>query len=227
MKDALGRQRDVHDLREGHPQDRQEQLHAGATHVKVLHRRDADDRRRVNGLFSVGDGGDVKHRIRLGQGVVAGVVTERTRLTQGFGGVDVAFDHDVSVGRNLEVVGFALHHLYRLSAEVAGEQEFIQPVRHRRGRAKRKHRVAAEEDGHRHPLAGFIVAASVTRGDFLQLPMHAGGRVVVNLHAIHAEVAVAGVGVARDDAGQRDKAPAVERPALEDRQVKQRRRLRV
>ena len=155
------------------------------------------------------------------------MVAERPLVAERLGGVDEALDHDVGVGRNLEVVGFALHHLDRLAAEIAGEQEFIQPVRQRRGGAKRKHRVAAEEDGHRHPLAGFVVAASVARGDFLQLPMHAGGRVVVNLHAIHAEVAVAGVGVARDDAGQRDEASAVERPALEDRQVKQRRGLRV
>ena len=89
-------------------------------------------------------------------------------------GIDVALDHDVGAGRNLEIVGFALHQLDRLAAEIAGEQELIQPVRQRRGGAKGEHRVAAEEDGHRHALAGLIVAAPVPRSDFLQLPVHAG-----------------------------------------------------
>jgi hypothetical protein len=35
----------------------------------------------------------------------------------------------------------------------------------------------------------------VARADFLELPVHAGGAVVVNLDAIHADVALAGVGI--------------------------------
>ena len=57
----------------------------------------------------------------------------------------------------------------------------------------------------------------MARADLLQLPVHAGGAVVVNLDAIHADVALAGVGVFGDDAGQRDEAAAVERPAFLDR----------
>ena len=59
----------------------------------------------------------------------------------------------------------------------------------------------------------------MARADFLELPVHAGGAVVVNLDAIHADVALAGVGVFGDDAGEGDEAPAVERPALLDREV--------
>ncbi len=58
-------------------------------------------------------------------------------------------------------------------------------------------------------------------GDFLQLPVHAGGLGVVNLDAIHAEVAVAGVGVAGDDAGERDETAAVQRPAFLDGQIEE------
>ena len=61
----------------------------------------------------------------------------------------------------------------------------------------------------------------MTRGDFLQLPVHAGGFVVINLDAIHAEIAFAGVGIARHDAGQGDETPAVERPAFEDGEVEE------
>ena len=60
--------------------------------------------------------------------------------------------------------------------------------------------------------------AIVLGGNFLALPVHAGGLAVVDLHAIHADVALAGARVARVHAGQRDEASAVVRPALEDRE---------
>ena len=53
-------------------------------------------------------------------------------------------------------------------------------------------------------------------GYLLALPVHAGGLAVVDLHAVHAEVALAGFGVARGDAGEGDEAAAVLRPGLED-----------
>jgi hypothetical protein len=49
--------------------------------------------------------------------------------------------------------------------------------------------------------------------------VHAGGLAVVDLHAIHADVALAGARIARVHAGQRDEAAAVVRPALEDGKV--------
>ncbi len=52
--------------------------------------------------------------------------------------------------------------------------------------------------------------------DFLALPVHAGGALVIDLHPIHADVALAGFGVARDDAGQCDEAAGVFRPAFQD-----------
>ena len=54
------------------------------------------------------------------------------------------------------------------------------------------------------------------------LPVHAGGALVEDLHAVHAAVALAGVGVAGEDQRQGDEAPAVLRPALQDREVEQR-----
>ena len=63
-----------------------------APDVEVFHRRDADDGGGIDGVLAVCDGGDVKDGIRLGQGVVAGVVAEWTFVAQRFGRVDVAFD---------------------------------------------------------------------------------------------------------------------------------------
>ena len=44
---------------------------------------------------------------------------------------------------------------------------------------------------------------------------------VVDLHAVHADVALAGFGVAGDDAGQGDEAAAVLRPGFEDGEVEE------
>ena len=63
---AFRRQRDVHDLGEIHLEDRQEQFHARAADVKIFHRRNADNCRRINRVLAMCDGRDVKHRIRLG-----------------------------------------------------------------------------------------------------------------------------------------------------------------
>jgi hypothetical protein len=61
--------------------------------------------------------------------------------------------------------------------------------------------------------------AIVLGGDLLALPVHAGGLAVVDLHPIHADVALAGARVAGDDAGEGDEAAAVVGPALEDGKV--------
>ena len=108
MEDAFGRQRDVHDLGEVHLEDGQEEFHGRAADVEVFHRRDADDGGGINGVFAVRDGGDVEDGIRLGQRVVAGVVAERAFVAQRLGRVNVAFDDEVGVGGDFEVVGLAL-----------------------------------------------------------------------------------------------------------------------
>jgi len=42
---------------------------------------------------------------------------------------------------------------------------------------------------------------------------------------VHPEIALARIRIARDHARERDEAPAVERPALQDREVEERRGL--
>ena len=64
--------------------------------------------------------------------------------------------------------------------------------------------------------AGAEVFAGVLGGYLLTLPVHAGGVAVVYLHAVHAEVALAGFGIAGGDAGEGDEAAAVSGPGLED-----------
>ena len=57
--------------------------------------------------------------------------------------------------------------------------------------------------------------------DLVDLPVHSGRPSIIDLHPIHADIAVAGVGVLGEDGRQRDEAPAIVRPALEDWQIVQ------
>ena len=68
-----------------------------------------------------------------------------------------------------------------------------------------------------------VLHAAVVLGALLVgLPVHAGGALVEDLHAVHAAVALAGVGIAREDHRQRDEAAAILRPALQDGVIEER-----
>src|SRR5947208_15745699 len=59
------------------------------------------------------------------------------------------------------------------------------------------------------------------RSDFLPLPVHASGALVIDLHAIHAYVSLSGCRIARHYARQCDESPPVLRPALQNREMVQ------
>src|SRR5690349_23874463 len=60
--------------------------------------------------------------------------------------------------------------------------------------------------------------------DFLQLPMHAGRALIVNLHPIHADVALARIWILCHDARQRNETAPIERPTFLDGKIQQGRR---
>ena len=64
--------------------------------------------------------------------------------------------------------------------------------------------------------------AIVFRGDFLPLPVHASRALVIDLHAIHTDVALACLWIARDHARKRDEPSCIFWPALQDGKIEQR-----
>ena len=93
-----------------------------------------------------------------------------------------------------------------------------------RAAAGARHHV--ERGGDRLSLAmgrGATHALAIVLGALLlALPVHAGAALVVDMQAIHADVALALRRVFGHDRRQRDEAAAVLRPALQDREVEQR-----
>ena len=124
VEDGLDGQIDVDDLGEGELHERQEDALDGLAHPGVFHGRLADDGGGVDGVFAVGDAGDVEDGVVLGHGVEAGVVAEGA-----FGAelveFDVAFEDDFGVGGDFEVDGFALDQLDGLLAQEAGDEELF------------------------------------------------------------------------------------------------------
>ena len=65
--------------------------------------------------------------------------------------VDVAFEHDLRVGRNFEIHGLALHQFHRLLPQESGDDEFLDIRRRGNNRRKCQCRVRADRDGYFHP----------------------------------------------------------------------------
>ena len=119
----------------------------GLAHPGVFHGRLADDGGGVDGVFAVRDAGQMEDRILVGHGVEAGVVAEGAFGAQ-FAQLDVAFEHDLGVGRNFQIDGFALDDLDRLAAQEAGDHELLDLRRRGNDGGKSRRRIGA--DGHRH-----------------------------------------------------------------------------
>src|SRR5262249_41664211 len=56
----------------------------------------------------------------------------------------------------------------------------------------------------------------------LALPMHAGGALVINLHAIHADISLPCSWITRDYTRQGNKASTILRPAFQDGKIEER-----
>ena len=143
----------IDDFRESEPQQGKEQALRRLAQVGVFHRSLADYGGGVHGVAAVGQRRQVKHRIIVGQRVVAGVVAERPfppRLLE----VHVPFEHELGVRRDLKATVLQLHHVHRFAAQEPGERHLVDGPRHRGGGCVRDGGIGADGDGHFHPAAG-------------------------------------------------------------------------
>ena len=106
MEDGLGGEVDVDDLGEGELHEREEDALDGLAHPGVFHGGLADDGGGVDGVFAVGDAGDVEDGVVLLHGVEAGVVAEGAFGAE-LAELDVAFEDVLGVGGDFEVDGLA------------------------------------------------------------------------------------------------------------------------
>src|SRR5437868_10179578 len=124
VKNAFYWEIDIHDFGDGQLHQREEDALDRLAHPAVFHRWLANDRGRVNRVFAMRDATDVKHGVLVFEGIEAGVVAERAFGAQ-FIQMNMSFEDDFSRGGDFEINGFALHELYRLLAQEAGDEVFL------------------------------------------------------------------------------------------------------
>jgi len=130
--------------------------------------------------------------------------------------VDVAFEHELGVGGNLEIDGLAARHAHAAPPQETGERDLVDDRGQRRGGGIRDRRVGADRDGDRNVTAPFL---GVRAALFVLLPVHSKRVAIEALQTVHADVLRSAAGVAREDQRQRDERPAVERPGRQDREL--------
>ena len=150
----------------------------------------------------------MEHRVLPGQGIKSVVVAKRT-LQLGFGGVAVAFDDDVGLGRHPQVLGQSFRDGKGFLPENASKLVLREVVGQGRDSRKDQFRWTADANGHGHAFTfGGVVSAVL-----VNLPVQTKFRLVVNLSAIHPQVVFA-ARVFRDHQRQRDEVAAVHGPCF-------------
>ncbi len=119
--------------------------------------------------------------------------------------IDPALNDNLGVGGHFHRDRFARDEFDAFAIKKTCEQQLADIGRERAGGCIRKHRFTAEDDRHRHlGVAAGFVASKVGGAIVMNVPMHRRALFVHDLHAVHADVALAVVGVERVDAGHRD-----------------------
>ena len=204
------------------PADRRQKNPLGRLrYVGVLLRGNPHDRSRIDGIAAAGNRRNVENRIKVFERVKARMVAERTLDRLLFGRIDVSLDHEVAVGRNPQIAGQASHQLDRTAAQKPGQQILVQIVRHRSRRGVSVGGIAAQTDRHGHPTAEPTVSPVMSLAGFVHMPVHSGRPLRKDLHPVHAHVADAAFRIDRVDQRESDEASAVERPALQNRKLRE------
>jgi len=204
------------------PADRRQKNPLGRLrYVGVLLRGNPHDRGRVDGIAAAGDRRDVENRIKVLERVKARMVAERPLDRLLLGRIDISLDHEVAVGRNLQIAGQTSHQLDRTTAQKPGQQILVQIVRHWGRRGVSVDGIAAQTDRHGHPTAESPVSPVVPLAGFVHMPVHSGRTLREDLHPVHTHVANAAFRIDRVNQRERNETPAVERPALQNREFRE------
>ena len=108
----------------------------------------------------------------------------------------------------------------RAAAKETGEQAFVGAGRQWRRGHVRVDRIAAQADGQGHPRAGLLVQEKMLAAVVVWMPVHGRRIAAQKLLPIHADIAIAGLGVPGEDLSKSDKPACVLGPALDNRKLR-------
>jgi hypothetical protein len=87
----------------------------------------SNDGRRINGIATVSDRGDVKDRIKVRQRVITGVIAERAFHAKRFFWINISFNDEVGVGRDFKAVRAHFHQFDRLFSQITRQENSSTP----------------------------------------------------------------------------------------------------
>lgn len=215
VENSFQREIHVHHFRELFLDDWQEDALRGLAHVAVLHGRRPHQRGGIDGVFPVRDGGDVEDGVVVRQGVIPGVVAEGA-FAATFVGLHISLEHELTFSGDLQIHGLALHQLHGRLAQEPREKELVHLVGNRRRGGVCGDGIRPQSHRHFQAFPALFRQVMVVGPALVAVPVHAGGGLVEHLHAIHAHIAHACLGILRDDKGHGDEGPGVLRPRGED-----------
>ena len=160
------------------------------------------------------------HRVAAGAGDVIVLEFRERSLFFAVMGRYEALQHHFGVGGHFEIDSAALDQAHRLAEVAAGNLELVEAVGGGGRRGSVVERVVADEDRHRHRLVALLVLEIVLPG---VTRIEQDARLVrsLDLQAVEADVALAGVGVlAHHQAGPDDRAGVLD-SRLVHRQVRE------
>src|SRR5580704_11567401 len=221
VENTLSRQRHIGDFWKIHFEHRQKDPDTSVSEIKIFHWRNSNDGSGVNRCLAVGDRGEMKHRVPINRRIKACMITKRPLLTN-LTGLYISFQDEIDVGRYRQIHGLASDELDRFLAHKTSEKYLIQTVRQRCGGRECVCRVPPKTNRYRHSLVLLVITAAVPSADLVHLPVHCGCPAIKNLHPIHPNVSLTGVGICCVNHRQRDKASTVFRPTEENRKIIQR-----
>src|SRR4030095_3244054 len=186
-------------------------------HELVLRGRLADDAGLEDRAFAMRDRVEMENRERGRVRVVSEVVAEWS-LRAALPGPSDALEQDPRVGGDPHRERARAREPRRRSAQEAGEGELVDAFGQRRDAREQRRGIGAHGAGDVEVASELLGAVVVDPAALADLPVHAGRLRVVDVHAVDAEVARVRLRVLGEHETERDEAPAVAGPQLEDRQ---------
>src|SRR5882724_3299922 len=159
----------------------------------------------------------MKNGVRPFQGIKTSVIAEGT-LGPHFIQINVALQHDLRIGRHLQIIRLAGHHLHRLAPQKTREHHLVQIRRDRQHAGERRRRISTNRhcNGDTPLRVCGPCPSKMLRAMFLSLPVHSSRPLVVDLHPVHSHVALSRFWILGKYEWKRDKASAVLRPAFQN-----------
>ena len=177
-----------------------------------------DNGGRINSVFTMIEMAGPENRIIVLQGVVPVMITKRA-LRSAYFGRHYSLDGKFGLGNKPVPTPWIIGHGQLFSLQQRGEHELGNIFRQRRNGGEHQGRRSADIQGHGQGLVVALGNVIMETAALVDLPVDAGGGIVIALDAIHAQVVTEPLRVFGIDKGQGDKGAAVRMPGGEHGQL--------